>query len=145
MQVHFYRVGANRGLTPMPATFSFSLSLYRVGMDLQGYLAHKNSASLGPYSRPMPKGLGWSLGGGLFPMSEAPLLSNHGNRKPFLTPVVVLTSPPRWGSGGTGRYWGTSLIRNQPPPGSYNRPMPKALRLSWGRCRFLCKRYPCKG
>ena len=33
---------------------------------LQGYLAHKKPPSLGPYSRPMPRALWWSYGGGCF-------------------------------------------------------------------------------
>ena len=33
----------------------------------------RNSAPLGPYSRTMPRALWWSLGGGLFLMSEVPL------------------------------------------------------------------------
>ena len=43
------------------------------GTALQGYLAHKNSVPLGPYSRTMPRALWWSYGGGLFLMSEDPL------------------------------------------------------------------------
>jgi len=33
----------------------------------------RNRTHLGPYSRPMPRALWWSLGGGRFLMSEVPL------------------------------------------------------------------------
>ena len=32
----------------------------------EGYLAHKKPPTLGPYSRPMPRALWWSYGGGGF-------------------------------------------------------------------------------
>ena len=38
----------------------------------QGYLAHKKSPTLGPYSRPVPRGLGWSYGGGDFLCARCP-------------------------------------------------------------------------
>ena len=40
---------------------------------VQGYLAHKIPPLPGPYSRPKPRALWWSLAGGLFLMSEVPL------------------------------------------------------------------------
>ena len=42
---------------------------------------------LGPYSRAMPRGLWWSLGGGRFLMSEVPLYSDV-TAKPE-TPIAV--------------------------------------------------------
>ena len=41
---------------------------------LQGFLAHKNLAPIGPYSRNMLRAFRWSYGGELFIMSEVPLV-----------------------------------------------------------------------
>ena len=38
----------------------------------------RNRLSLGPYSRPMPRALWWSYGGGRFLMSEVPLYRRIG-------------------------------------------------------------------
>jgi len=46
---------------------------YWYALGLQGYLAHKTPPPVGPYSSPMPRALWWSLGSGLFLMSEVPL------------------------------------------------------------------------
>jgi hypothetical protein len=43
------------------------------GRGVQGYLAHKNRAPLGPYSRIMPRALWWPNVGGLFFVSEVTL------------------------------------------------------------------------
>ena len=37
----------------------------------------RNRLLLGPYSSPVPRGLGWSWGGGRFLMGEVPLYSQH--------------------------------------------------------------------
>jgi hypothetical protein len=42
-------------------------------------------------------------------------------------------------------YRGTSLRRNNPPIGPYNRPMPMALRGSYGGGRFLMSGVPLYG
>jgi len=42
-------------------------------LSLQGYLAHQNQAPMGPHSRPMPRVLGGSQGGGRFLMGELSL------------------------------------------------------------------------
>ena len=40
---------------------------------VQGYLTHMKRTPLGPYSRPMPRVVGGSQGGGRFFMGEVPL------------------------------------------------------------------------
>ena len=43
----------------------------------------------GPYSRPMPRALWWSWGGGRFPMSEVPLQSRSKGNVPTTLPTGV--------------------------------------------------------
>ena len=50
-----------------------SWMLLDTALAYRGTSLIRNSAPLGPYSRIMPRTLGWSWGGGLFLMSEAPL------------------------------------------------------------------------
>ena len=49
------------------------MSRFTRSFTLQGYLAKKNRTHLRPYSRPMPKVLGKSQGGGRFEVGEVPL------------------------------------------------------------------------
>jgi hypothetical protein len=42
-------------------------------ISIRGYLAYKKTPPLGPSSRLIPRDLWWSLGGGLFLVSEVPL------------------------------------------------------------------------
>jgi len=56
---------------------------------LQGHLGYRGTSlirtrpPLGPYSRPMPRGLWWSWGGVRFLMSEVPLYRNPSLKNPY--------------------------------------------------------------
>ena len=58
---------------PLCAAAAFAAITADAAQCLQGYLTHKNSDPLGPYSKTMRTALWKPQGGGLFLMSEEPL------------------------------------------------------------------------
>jgi len=77
-----------------------------------------DSVPLGPDSRPMPRVVWWSWGGGLFLMSEEPLYRN-----PFGLLIATLNLLNQAGSGCSGRRRST---RSPPPPPEFKFPWREA-------------------
>ena len=86
---------------PAPSNLH-SLCNERPSVRLQGYLAHKNPPLLGPFSRPIPRALWWSKGGGLFLMSEVPL---YGGLEYYSGIFIIYKLGPRKCSTPNDHYW----------------------------------------
>ena len=83
----------NRVLGHVALVFANSLALGRV--SVQGYLAHKDSTSLGTCSKLMPRALRWSQGGRCFLCARYPCStqSSLSKRHHHTTPAFKTPSP----------------------------------------------------
>ena len=87
---------------------------------------------LGPYSRTIPRALWWSLGGGLFLVSEVPLY--HAPVSCATCASITHVVPERDIAGGAQLLWQRKFFFERHAP----KPLTLMARVIWGaRCRWV--------